>query len=287
MKTRNSGVWTMLAGFALIALFNSTTLQAAEQIIPVTTSRSPVACATGPISDVTLNYLLVDAPVGTQAKGVLLMFVGGGGKLDIADSQLNISANNFLLRSRYLFAGQGFHVAVMDAASDFLTCNRGLRNRRTSAEFTADMQSIVDNLRERFDGLPIWLVGTSRGSTAAAQGAATISPVVNGLVLTSSVTNPVTLTVFNTPLGSITQPTLIAYHEDDACSVSPPAGNEFLQQALTSASKVKVYEFDGGLPSLSMNTCDAVTPHGFLGIEGRVVKKISRWITRQIKHDGV
>lgn len=274
----------LLVGLVLSisAIVHSHTAFAAEQVIKLdlTGIRDVANCATQPISQLEQNYVLLEAPDPATAAGVLVLFPGGGGKLDIADSKIKLTSANFLVRSRHLFAAQGFHVAIMDAASDFLTCNGGLRNRRTSGKFTIDMHVIVNDLRTRYPGLPVWLVGTSRGSTAAAQGAAYIAPSVDGLVLTSSLTNPVTAMVFDAPLANITVPTMIAYHENDSCFVTPPAAAESIAQALSSAVKVKVEDFDEGFPALSTNGCNATTPHGFLGVEPKVVKKITKWIKK-------
>lgn len=274
----------LLVGLVLSfsVMMNSQTAFAAEQVIKLDLSgiRGVANCATQPIAQLEQNYVLLEAPDPATASGVLVLFPGGGGKLDVADSQINLTSANFLVRSRHLFAAQGFHVAIMDAASDFLTCNGGLRNRRTSGKFTIDMHVIVNDLRTRYPGLPVWLVGTSRGSTAAAQGAAYIAPSVDGLVLTSSLTNPVTTTVFNTPLANITVPTMITYHENDSCFVTPPSAAESIALALTSSTKIEVEDFDEGFPALSADGCDATTPHGYIGIEPKVVKKITKWIKK-------
>lgn len=176
-----------------------------------------------------------------------------------------------------MFAAQGFHVAVMDAANDFLTCNGGLQNRRTSGKYTKDMAAVTVNLRERFPGLPVWAIGTSRGTTAA-QVSTLLTPSVDGLVLTSPMTNPITASVFDVPLETITVPTMITVHEKDMCFVTPPSGMKYIEHALVSAPVVKTKEFDDGFPPLSANPCDATKPHGYLGIEGKVVYKITQWI---------
>lgn len=272
---------SLRAGLALAAsLLASTNALAIDQAITldITGTRSVAGCATVPMNTLQQSYILVDAPDPTTAKGVLLLFVGGGGKLDIANGQSKITTTNFLMRSRHLFAAQGYHVAVMDAASDFLTCNGGLRNRRTSGKFTKDMAAVILDLRQRFPGLPVWMVGTSRGTTAAAQAAAYLGPIVDGLVMTSPMTNPITASVFDVPLAQITAPTLITAHEKDACFVTPPSGVDSVRQALTAASVVKTKEFDDGFPALSPDPCDATTAHGYLGIEPEVVKKITNWI---------
>jgi len=267
------------AALATMMLASSSVL-AIDQVITldISANRNVVGCATIAMSTIQQSYVLVDAPDATKAKGVLLLFVGGGGQLDIADEQANLNSTNFLLRSRHLFAAQGYHVAVMDAASDFLTCNGGLKNRRTSGAFTKDMVAVVTDLHQRFPGLPLWAIGTSRGTIAAAQAAAYFGSAIDGLVLTSPMTNPAAANVFNVPLAQIAAPTMITVHEKDACFVTPPSGMESIRNALTAARKIKTKEFDGGFPALSPDPCDATTAHGYLGIEPTVVEKITDWI---------
>jgi len=263
-------------------IISSTAVLADDHVISldITGSRAIANCATVPMTTIEQDYLLVDAPDPNTAAGVLLLLVGGGGKLAVADSELNVTSTNFLLRSRHLFAAQGFHVAVMDAASDFLTCNGGLKNRRTSVKYTLDMAAVITDLHERFPGLPLWVIGTSRGTTAAAQAAAYIGQGIDGLVLTSPMTNPVTASVFDVPLANITVPTMITVHEKDTCFVTPPEGMESVKAALVSAPIVTTADFDGGFPALSANPCDATTPHGYLGTESKVVEKITNWIMK-------
>lgn len=271
------------AGLALVsacALFFSSNSFADDHVVTldISASRNVVSCATQAQTTIRQSYILVDAPDAANAKGVMLLFVGGGGKLAIEDGTSKITSTNFLFRARHLFAAQGYQVAVMDAASDFLTCNGGLKNRRTSRAFTLDMAAVINDLRLRFPSLPMWLIGTSRGTTAAAQAAAYLGPMVDGLVLTSPMTNPITTSVFDTPLAQISVPTMITTHEKDACFVTPPTGMESVKTALTGVATIKTKEFDGGFPALSPNPCDATTPHGYLGIEPTVVKKITDWI---------
>lgn len=259
-----------------------------DQVITldISANRSQHSCALFPVFPLEQSYVLTEVPDPANAKGVIVLFVGGSGKLGAADGQTSINALNFLYRSRHLFASQNYNVAVMDAASDFLVCSDGLRNRRTSGKFTKDIQAVVNDLRLRYPGQPVWLVGTSRGSIAAAQGAATVYPAVDGLVLTTPMTNPITSTVFDVALDTITMPTMITTNENDGCFVTPPSGVYQVEQALTAAKKVKIKVFDGGFPDVNTNPCRATTAHGYLGLEPKVVKKITNWITGiQMKDD--
>src|SRR5262245_35178470 len=67
---------------------------------------------------VTQSYLLVK-PSGSVLAAALL-FPGGQGNIHLRDEggQIQFSPNNFLVRTRSMFAEHGVAVAVMDAPSD-------------------------------------------------------------------------------------------------------------------------------------------------------------------------
>lgn len=171
----------------------------------------------------------------------------------------------------------------MDAATDFLSCPDGLKGQRLTDKYRRDMALVILDLRTRFPGLKVWAVGTSRGSIAAAQAAAELSPGgsgPDGLGLTSTVTQGGLFnTVFDVALSQITVPTLIAHHKADTCSVSPPADTPAIVAALTGTTTIKVRELKGGLPAVS-DECKGLSPHGYYGIEPRAVRRISKWIVK-------
>lgn len=249
-----------------------------DQVVTLTLSRGPVSCATGTFTTIEQSYILTEAAEPSTATAVVVLFSGGSGKLKIADKQLGINSNNFLVRSRHLFAAQSFHVVVMDAATDFLTCPGGLKNRRVTNAYLSDIKTVIDNLHARYPGLPVWVVGTSRGSTAAAQAGASIT--LSGVVLTSALTVSTTTSVFDVSLANITAPTLVVVHTHDGCSVTPPADADNIKKALVNAEKTKLIKVVGGFPSLDSNPCQPLTHHGFIGLEPRVVEKITKWIIK-------
>ena len=122
------------------------------------------------------------------------------------------TSENFLVRSRELFAAAGYNVAIVGKPSD----REELDERfRIGAEHVADLRVIVEKVR-RDQGKPVWLVGTSRGTISAAAGAAALDPSrIAGIVLTSSVTNgkranPVPLQI---DLSAIRVPVLVMHHQ--------------------------------------------------------------------------
>src|SRR5215472_4933537 len=79
-----------------------------------------------------VRYLLIDprnadlaidgfAPIDPIA--VLMLFIGGDGTLNLTLTQQNTGSTNFLARTRYHFTAEGYVVALIDAASDFLDHN--------------------------------------------------------------------------------------------------------------------------------------------------------------------
>ena len=126
----------------------------------------------------------------------------------------------------------------------------------------------------------MWLVGTSRGSTSAANAADNIpdgGP--DGLVLTSSVgvSSKHGGNVLDFDLASITIPVLVVHHIEDGCAVTPVSGAKDIKAALSGSKSAELMIVDGG-SSGSGRACGATSHHGFLGIEQKVVDAIAAWI---------
>lgn len=255
----------------------------ADEVKTINIPRQPVV-GTAPV---TQSLIVTEV---SQPKGIMILLPGGSGKLNVAvDNKLSINANNFLIRSRFLLAGEGFHTVVMDAASDFLQLPGGLRNQRRTIQHMTDIATVIGFMRLRYGDLPVWLVGTSRGSIAAANAASVLpaSPIgPDGVVLTATVTRPNINnddSIQRVPVNQINIPVLIAHHEDDACGISPAEDIETLSMIIRDvAPKVKVKLFGGGLQGIE-GPCDALTPHGFLGIEHRVTRYIAKETSKLLK----
>lgn len=245
-----------------------------------------------PLVDAEQSYILVDVTkVDLDEDGtgdinpvaILLMFPGGGGKLGVKDGQLNIGQANFVVRTRDHFAAEGFVVAVMDAASDFLALAEGLRGHRVagkshSGEHLADIEAVMGDLRTKFPTLPLWAVGTSRGTISAGRAAGEAASPADGLVLTAPLTGPSGAgDLQGVDLEAVAAPTLIATNRDDMCPVTRPEDAAELRERLASSPRVQVLFFKGGSAPLT-DPCDPLAGHGFFGIEQRVIDAIARWI---------
>jgi pimeloyl-ACP methyl ester carboxylesterase len=227
-------------------------------------------------SGVTQSFYLTK-PEG-PAVASLILFPGGDGKLR-AYGPAKAKRGNFLVRSRNLFVARGFIVAVMDAPSDQAS---GMDDFRVGTDHRRDIAAVIAYLRQAAP-VPVWLVGTSRGTESAANGASLETGGPDGLVLTSSVTREgkrERSTVFDNDLGAIKVPTLLVHNRDDACQVCPFSDIQDLLDALDSAPRKELIAFEGGDMTLS-EPCQALSRHGYIGIEDKVVAAIADWITRK------
>ncbi len=209
----------------------------------------------------------------------VILFAGGHEALNMRHHSGKIRfgsrRNNFLVRSREDFANHGFVVAVVDAPSDRKDGMVGFRN---SAEHVGDIGTVIAYLKKSF-GLPVWLIGISRGTESAAYVAIHSTEEIGGLVLTSSVTERSKKgeAVTSMALDRIRVPTLVVAHESDECRVTPPEGAKEITQRLVSSPRVDVKYFSGGYGPKS-KPCGGLSAHGFFGIEGKVVAAIADFI---------
>jgi hypothetical protein len=144
---------------------------------------------------------------------------------------------------------------------------------------------VIEDLRKR-NGLPVWLVGTSRGTISASNAAIRFSNEIAGLVLTSSVTksgNGWEIVdshpdgIMDMELNKITVPVQIVSHTEDECHVTPATDSDELKNKFTAAPMSQIKLFSGGLPPIS-SACSARSAHGFFGIEANVVETIANFI---------
>jgi len=234
---------------------------------------------------VTVRYLAL-APA--QPKAAVLLFTGGAGVANIPDDPGAGYARrgNFLVRSREYFRAQGLFVGVIDVPSDH---REGYGAFRATADHAEDIAAVIADMRRRAPGVPVWVIGTSKGTISAADAAVRLprGKGADGLVLTSTITRPAgrnsgpggQQTVFDFDLDSVTIPTLIVGHRADACFVTPFADAEQLRGKFAKAPRTGLLAFSGGSPPESAD-CEALAAHGYFGIEREVVDAIADWILK-------
>ncbi len=194
----------------------------------------------------------------------VILFPGGSGAVAVV-------RNNFLLRVAPQFAAQRMTVAVADVPSDH-PGGVGVDYRASAAE-AQDVTAIIAMLKQRA-AVPVWLIGTSRGSISAANAAAQIGPPrVAGVVLTSSVwVGGMT----NVGMSQISVPILVVHNRDDGCRESPFASTDAAMAQMQRAPVKQLITVSGGMSRSA--PCEAMSPHGYLGIEDQVVPPIIAWI---------
>jgi pimeloyl-ACP methyl ester carboxylesterase len=226
---------------------------------------------------VTQRFLVVTP--GMPAKAAVILFPGGDGGLEISQKgSIRYLNNNFLVRTRQLFADKGLLVVVVDAPSD--RQRTALKGFRQTPEHVADVKAVIAWIRQQYK-LQVWLVGTSRGTQSAAYVATELSPGAggpDGLVLTSTIlSDEKSRAVPEMPLGKISIPVLVVHHEQDGCKHCPFSETSGLMAKLTGTPRKELISFTGG--ESSGDPCQAMAHHGFNGLDREVVGKIADWIT--------
>jgi hypothetical protein len=226
--------------------------------------------------DVT-QRLIVMTP--NNPKASVILFAGGHGGLQISSSgKLKWGANNFVVRNQGLFVQNGLTAVVVDAPSD-RQIPPYLGGFRQTAEHVADIKAVISWLKQQAN-IPVWLVGTSRGTQSAAHIAVALTGAEggpDGLVLTSTIlVDPKSRPVPNINLAKLTLPTLVVHHKQDVCHVSSYGDLPRLMDKLSSLSRKELISVDGGINRGDL--CEAQAYHGFNGIDEEVVAKIAAWI---------
>ncbi len=220
--------------------------------------------------------VLVLAP--TQYKAAVVLFAGGHGGLQLfPNGSMKWGEGNFLVRTRQLFAAQGLFVAVVDAPSDRQNPPY-LGGQRQRPEHAADIKAVIAWLRATAK-VPVWLVGTSRGTQSVAYLATELEGAdgPDGIILTSSIiTDARGRPVPAMPLEKIRVPVLVVHHEQDGCASCAFAGVPALMGKLTGAPRSQLLAFKGG--DSRGDPCEAFAYHGFNGIEPQVVQQTADWL---------
>lgn len=236
----------------------------AEDIVTLTTR-----------GNVTQSYLL-SAPEAGKARAVAVLFAGGQGKVDLEREagRAALDRGNFLVRTRQLFARNGVAVAVVDSPSDQ---PQGMEDDfRLGKAHTEDIARVIADLKTRFPALPVFLVGTSRGTISAAAIGSRVGAAVDGVILTATLF----LAAGRRPglsgfdFSSIPSPLLLVHHVDDGCTYTPYSSARRL------ADRYPLVSVSGG-PAAQSKPCEAMSAHGFLGKEAETIDAIAKWMLKQ------
>ena len=254
----------LLLTSTLCALLSSGYAQTTQKVVDIPTR-----------SGVTQRMLVSSPP---EPKAAVVLFAGGHGGLQVsADGSMKWGEGNFLVRTRQIFADAGLTVAIVDAPSDRQSSPFLLGFRETPAH-VADVKAVIGWLRANAK-VPVWLVGTSRGTQSAAYVTTELvgSDGPDGVVLTSTMlTDDKDRPVPAMPLGKIRVPILVVHHEQDGCVHCSFAEIPTLMGQLDNAPRTQLLSFRGG--HNKGDPCQAFAYHGFHGLEREVVQQVAAWI---------
>ena len=230
---------------------------------------------------VTQSYFLTSIPKNLQAVAVL--FPGSGGLISLRteSGKVRFNQGNFLVRSRSEFVKRGVVAAIIDAPSD-QQGGWGMSDEfRLGADHFTDISAVINDLRSKFAELPLFVVGTSRGTISAAAIGARLSQGLSGAVLTATMFRQTPkksrepgqgLSPFD--FAAIKVPLLFVHHVTDGCESTP------YSDAARLSEKYPLISVFGGAPPQS-GPCDAFSQHGFLGKESKTVEEIVNWMLKR------
>ena len=223
--------------------------------------------------------ILVEGP--ETPTHVIAIFAGGSGNTQIKDDgSIGKGRGNFAVRTRGLLNDHGFATAVVASPDD----NKDLRGHRRSDDYATDVENVMAYLRKRFQGVSLWMHGTSRGTISIAMTVPKFKNAANkpdGIVLSASVTEPSNASadnVYDADLGNITGAVLVLHHKEDPCYITPASNTPKLLKDLTKASPKKLMILEGGGQNARGGECGAKTQHGFIDMEKETIDAMVGWI---------
>jgi len=212
-----------------------------------------------------------------------VLFPGSGGLIRLREEagKIRFSPNNYLVRTRGDLVKRGVIAAIVDAPSD-QRGGWGMSDEfRQSDEHLTDISAVVDDLTNRFPGVSLFLVGTSRGTVSAAALGARFGARLGGVVLTATMFRQTGrqskepgpgLSRFD--FATIKVPLLFVHHVSDQCNFTP-----YADAARLSEKYPLVSVFSGDPPR--SGPCDALSQHGFLGKESETVEQVVNWMLKK------
>jgi hypothetical protein len=206
-------------------------------------------------------------------RGIIVMFPGGAGDVGIERDGAIKHDDNFVVRTRELWAQHGYGVVIVDAID-----HQTMRGKRSTPEYAAVTQQILAFARS-VSNVPVWVMGTSQGSIAAMNAAShTGHRDLAGVMLTESVSvlGKSHETVFDAHPQDVRVPALVVANRDDRCPIAPPSKAAEIADAMRNAPSTVLF-VEGGIAK-SSNGCSSLSPHGYWGIDEKVVDDIDKWM---------
>lgn len=259
--------WFAVIGFSFVPLAH------AQEVVTIPTREG-----------VTQSYFLARAPKSQQAVAVL--FPGDVGLIHLRKEggQIKFHQGNFVVRARAEFVKRGVMAAVIDAPSDRQSgpFSTGMSDDfRFSEKLSTDIAAVLADRHKRFPGVPMFLIGTSRGTVSAAPLAVKFSQQISGVVLTSTCFRQTGTQTTNAgpclsgfDFRTIKIPLLFMHHLSDGCIITP------YEDATRLSKDYPLITVSGGLPPKS-DECEPFSAHGFYGRESATIEEIVNWMLKK------
>lgn len=245
---------------------------------------------------------MTHAPTGAP-KGIVFLLPGGAGGagLDGIPGQPPVSANNnFLVRTAQLQAENGF-LAITTGRPLFnnnpetpegveLIFDYRLTSRH-AVDIVSVLNTVIASNPGAYGNLRVFLAGTSASTVGAMAQARLVSGVHLSSPVTAGMPTPFNLYIGN-PLfpqlvpANMPVPVHVMSHKDDSCAPTLPENAKVIYQQFRAAGVHAEYdELNGGFTMAGMvippdpmpiHECQALTFHGFLGIENKAVREMTK-----------
>lgn len=223
---------------------------------------------------VSLDFL-VRSNGSSLDKTTVILFPGGeGAHMFRIEEDGRVKGNNFLVRTSKEFARE-FSAVIIDTPSDHRS---GMDDDfRKSDEHAVDITRLIEYLASQ--GVErVFLVGTSRGTLSVLSLAGKIRhPYLKGIVLTSSLEYARFMRWL--PLDKTRVPVLMVHHSEDACKICDVYEAKRTRDVLAKTTTVDFVEVSGGDLAKS-GPCEALSAHGFLGVEQQAIIPIIDWVRK-------
>lgn len=212
------------------------------------------------------------------ATATLFVFPGGGGGFGKIEDGWP-SSNNFLVRTTKLWVAEGFNVAIFGRPND--SDELGYEDRISDIHMQ-DVKAVLGWVKSK-SAVPIWIIGTSRGTISTASTLINIqdSQIAGGVVTSSVVSYKKAGALPKQYLKMIKTPVLVYHHEKDACELCKPYEVSGVLNGLKNSPIKKLMMVSGG-ENPTGSPCEGNHWHGFIGMEPQAVAEISAWIKKPV-----
>jgi pimeloyl-ACP methyl ester carboxylesterase len=204
------------------------------------------------------------------ATATVLLFIGGGGLVRIADDGRTDHIHTFV-RSFGMWRDYAVQAVLVDSPFDLGNALRG--HKRSSKEHLDRVSEVIRHFRSK-SGQPIWIFGHSMGTSTVAAFLSSERPeisLLNGYIVAGTHKGE------SIP-ASIKLPALGIHHRREACPSTPISASESIIRSRSSDTPRAMVLLDGG--NDQGDRCQALAYHGFNGIEQELVKTAAEFILK-------